>query len=69
MLVRHVFFVYLFAAIRPVGDINREVGSSYEAYCLFDPKRVNVSEVYFQHWSEVDRFKIPHEVCLVSAWL
>ncbi|XP_042865030.1 uncharacterized protein LOC122248791 isoform X3 [Penaeus japonicus] len=55
------------AAIRPVGDINREVGSSYEAYCLFDPKRVNVSEVYFQHWSEVDRFKIPHEVLNSSA--
>lgn len=55
------------ATIRPVGDINREVGSSYEAYCLFDPKRVNVSEVYFQHWGDKERFKIPHEVLNNSA--
>ncbi|XP_063605618.1 titin-like isoform X1 [Penaeus indicus] len=55
------------AAIKPVGDINREVGSSYEAYCLFDPKRVNVSEVYFQHQDNGVQFKIPHEVLNNSA--
>ncbi|XP_063875673.1 LOW QUALITY PROTEIN: uncharacterized protein LOC135108509 [Scylla paramamosain] len=34
--------------IEPNGDINLEVGSSYEAYCLFNPAKVQVDDVYFK---------------------
>ncbi|KAK3878283.1 hypothetical protein Pcinc_017075 [Petrolisthes cinctipes] len=39
-------------AIHPSGDIVAEVGTPYEAECMFDPTRVKAEEVYFQSRAE-----------------
>ncbi|XP_053630833.2 uncharacterized protein dome isoform X1 [Cherax quadricarinatus] len=56
-------------AIEPTGDIIREVGKSYEAYCLFDPSQVRAEDVFFMHWEKTpnDQFRIPHTVVNESA--
>nr|XP_053630839.1 cytokine receptor-like isoform X7 [Cherax quadricarinatus] len=55
--------------IEPTGDIIREVGKSYEAYCLFDPSQVRAEDVFFMHWEKTpnDQFRIPHTVVNESA--
>lgn len=55
------------ATIKPVGDITLKVGSSYEAYCLFNPDYVKVDDVYFLHWDDDAKYKIPHQVVNNSA--
>ncbi|KAG0716771.1 Receptor-type tyrosine-protein phosphatase F [Chionoecetes opilio] len=51
--------------IQPQGDIIIEVGSSYEAYCLFNPAEVNVDDMYFKTSGSDER--IPHKVVNNSA--
>lgn len=53
-------------AIKPKGDIVVEVGSSYEAYCLFNPEEVQVGDVYFETTGD-DARRIPHTVVNSSA--
>lgn len=54
----------LFTAIKPKGDIVVEVGSSYEAYCLFNPEEVQVKDVYFESTGDDGR-RIPHTVSIL----
>ncbi|XP_069186100.1 cytokine receptor isoform X2 [Procambarus clarkii] len=56
-------------AIEPTGDIIREVGTSYEASCLFDPNQVRADEVFFMRWGKTpkDQYRIPHKVVNDSA--
>ncbi|XP_064109262.1 cytokine receptor-like isoform X2 [Macrobrachium nipponense] len=57
----------LCTAIEPTGDIIRQVGDSYEAYCLFDSDYVNASDVSFGYRSG-DKFnRFPHQVVNASA--
>lgn len=51
--------------IYPQGDIIIEVGSPYEAYCLFNPEEVHVDDVYFEA-TDSNR-KISHTVVNSSA--
>lgn len=50
--------------IIPRGDIVREVGHSYEAFCRFDPRYVRAEDVYLMHWgyTSEDKYRIKHEV-------
>lgn len=52
--------------IEPNGDINLEVGSSYEAYCLFNSSEVRVDDVYFKT-TENGGKRLDHEVVNSSA--
>ncbi|MPC26026.1 hypothetical protein E2C01_019155 [Portunus trituberculatus] len=51
----------LSVAIEPNGDIILEVGSSYEAYCLFNPAKVQVDDVFFKTTGNDGR-RLDHEV-------
>ncbi|KAK7082603.1 hypothetical protein SK128_027054 [Halocaridina rubra] len=53
-------------AIEPSGDIIREVGVPYEAYCLFDPTHIDVSQVSFVHRGP-QQYTFQHEVLNSSA--
>ncbi|XP_045134889.1 uncharacterized protein LOC123518233 isoform X2 [Portunus trituberculatus] len=52
--------------IEPNGDIILEVGSSYEAYCLFNPAKVQVDDVFFKTTGNDGR-RLDHEVVNSSA--
>lgn len=56
----------MFTAIKPKGDIVVEVGSSYEAYCLFNPEEVQVEDVYFERTGD-DGGRIKHTVSILHV--